>query len=185
MIILRDLELDELEKYKYWKLPHHKYHLFNGPYFKKDSIHDVEKHIKTLKNKLIKGKCALENKKIITNEHHEIIGEVSWNWKSKETYWMEIGIVIFNDEFWNKGIGYIALNLWVSFIFNTTSDINRLGISTWSGNKGMINLAIKLGMKKEAEYKNARIINGKYFDSVSYGILREEWNVQNNMDLNK
>lgn len=176
MITLRDLKLEDIEKYKYWKLPHHKYHLFNGPYFKKDTINDIEKQIKKIKRKLIKGNCAFENKKMISNKRNEIIGEVSWYWKSKETYWMEIGIVIFNDKFWNKGIGNTALKLWISLIFDTHSEINRLGISTWSGNTGMINLAKKIGMKKEAEYRNARIINGEYFDSVSYGILREEWN---------
>ncbi len=39
----------------------------------------------------------------------------------------------------------------------------------------MINLAKKLGLKEEAKYGNARIVNGEYFDSVSYGILKEEW----------
>ena len=33
-------------------------------------------------------------------------------------------------------------------------------------------------MKKEAEYRKARIVNGEYYDSVSYGILKEEWQNQ-------
>jgi len=44
----------------------------------------------------------------------------------------------------------------------------------------MIELAKKLGVQKEAEYRKARIVNGKYFDSISYGILREELERQNN-----
>ncbi|SOS48870.1 Putative HD superfamily hydrolase (fragment) [Tenacibaculum dicentrarchi] len=112
---------------------------------------------------------------IISNDKNEIIGEVSWYWKSKETNWLEIGIVIFNESFWGKGIGYLALKLWIEEVFNDKKEIVRIGISTWSGNYGMIRLAEKLGMIEEARYRKARIINGEYFDSVSYGILKSEW----------
>jgi len=36
-------------------------------------------------------------------------------------------------------------------------------------------LAEKIGLKKEAVYRKARIVNNQYFDSISYGILKEEW----------
>lgn len=39
----------------------------------------------------------------------------------------------------------------------------------------MMNLAEKLGLKKEAVYRKARIVDKKYYDSISYGILKEEW----------
>ncbi|WP_299892088.1 GNAT family protein [uncultured Lacinutrix sp.] len=175
MIKLRNLNLNDLEIYKYWKLPFHKYHSLNGPYFKKDSKETIEKQIEVLKSDFTSGKNTLENKNIISNKQNDIIGEVSWYWKSQETNWMEIGIVIFDEKFWNKGIGYLALKLWIEKIFNEKKDIIRLGITTWSGNYGMIKLAKKLGMKKEAEYRKARIIDGTYYDSISYGILKEEW----------
>lgn len=63
-------------------------------------------------------------------------------------------------------------------VFEEKKQIVRLGLTTWSGNIGMIRLAKKLGMKKEATYRNARIVNGEYFDAVSYGVLREEWNIE-------
>ncbi len=175
MIKLRKLEIYDLEAYEYWKSPEHSYHSLNGPYFKKDSKKEVEKMIQDLKNDFLKAADVLDNKRIISNEKNEIIGEVSWYWKSKETNWLEIGIVIFNEKFWGKGIGYLALKLWMSEVFNEKREILRIGISTWSGNMGMIKLAEKLGMRKEAEYRKARIVNGEHFDSVSYGILREEW----------
>ncbi|MEW7279309.1 GNAT family protein [Aquimarina sp. 2201CG1-2-11] len=175
MIKLRKLELDDLEEYKFWKLPHHKYHSFNGPYFEKDSEKDIEEQIQQLRAELLQGKTVLEHKRIISNAQNEIIGEVSWYWRSKETHWLEIGIAIFNEKFWNKGIGQIALTQWIDKIFDEKKEIIRLGISTWSGNFGMIKLAEKLGMKKEACYRKARIIDGKYYDSISYGILKSEW----------
>lgn len=88
---------------------------------------------------------------------------------------MEIGIVVFNEDYWGYGIGYKALKLWITRLFNEHEEIVRLGLSTWSGNKRMMRLAEKLGFLKEATYRKARIVNGEYFDSISYGILREEW----------
>lgn len=169
------MEFIDLEDYKYWKLPEHSYHSLNGPYFKKDSKKEVENKIKNLKNEFLKRKNVLDNVRIISNDENKIIGEVSWYWKSEETNWLEIGIVVFNEKFWGKGIGYIALRLWIDELFSEKKNIIRIGISTWSGNHGMIKLALKLGMQEEARYRKARIVNKEYFDSVSYGILRDEW----------
>lgn len=161
-------------QYAYWKLPKHSYHSLNGPYFKKKSISEVREQIDLLRKDFLNEKSALDNVKVIVNKDDEIIGEVSWYWKSEETYWLEIGIIIFDENFWNKGIGYSALTLWINEVFEK-KEIVRIGITTWSGNIGMIKLAEKLGLKEEARYRKARIVKGKYFDSVSYGILREEW----------
>jgi putative hydrolase of HD superfamily len=88
---------------------------------------------------------------------------------------MEVGIVIFNENYWGNGIGYKALKLWIDEIFTENPKLIRLGLSTWSGNLRMMRLAEKLGLKKEAVYRKARIVDNQYYDSVSYGILKEEW----------
>lgn len=176
MIVLRRIKLSDLGKYEYWKLPHHKYHLLNGPYFTKKSKEEVEKYIQELRLQFQQGDNVLDNVRIIFNEQHQMIGEVSWYWKSKETNWLEIGIVIFDETFWGKGIGYLALNRWIDEVFKEKPELVRIGLTTWSGNFGMIKLAQKLGLTEEARYKKARIVNGEYFDSVSFGILKEDWN---------
>jgi len=83
---------------------------------------------------------------------------------------MEIGIIIFNENYWGKSIGFQALSQWINEIFQVNPELIRLGLTTWSGNKRMISLAEKLGFQKEAVYQKARIVNGEYFDSISYGI---------------
>lgn len=89
--------------------------------------------------------------------------------------WMEVGIVIFNENYWGKGIGYTGLRMWIDEIFSENPKLIRIGLSTWSGNLRMMRLAEKLGLKKEAVYRKARIVDHTYYDSVSYGILRDEW----------
>ncbi len=176
-IRLKKIEEKDLEAYRYWKKPIHQYHKLNGPYFRKQTEEEIDIEIKQLKKEFEKGnQDPLPQKRMITNIENELIGEVNWYWKSEETHWLEVGVVIFDDQFWKKGIGYEALKLWIDQVFSDKKEIVRLGLTTWSGNTGMIKLAEKIGMKKEAEYKKARILNGKYYDSISYGILREEWN---------
>ncbi len=39
----------------------------------------------------------------------------------------------------------------------------------------MMHVAEKIGMKQEARIRQVRFYEGKYYDSVQYGILRDEW----------
>lgn len=175
-IELRAISLEDLEAYEYWKQPHHAYHDLNGPYFEKTTSEQIRANIQQLKTRLLdEHPNPMPNRKMISNTQNALIGEVSWYWKSQETNWLEIGIVIFDEQYWGQGIGKRALTLWVNEIFAGKPTIVRLGLTTWSGNKGMMRLSEKLGMKLEAQYRKARIVDGKYYDSVSYGLLREEW----------
>lgn len=104
-----------------------------------------------------------------------MIGTVSWYWQSKATNWKSIGIVIYDEQYWGKGIGTDSLKLWIDYLFETAKEITRLDLRTWSGNERMISLAKKIGFKEEARFRKARIINGLHYDSIGMGILREEW----------
>ena len=176
-IVLREIRLGDLDDYLKWKHPSREYHKYNGPYFKQETETELKEKIENYREKLEGGEVnVLDDKKIIANEEtDEIIGEVNWYWKSEETMWMELGIVIFNEKYWGKGIGSVALKMWTSEKFKDYPDMIRLGVSTWSGNVRMVKLAEKLGFKKEAIYRKARVVDNKYHDSVSYGVLREEW----------
>lgn len=176
-IILRQLELEDLEDYFCLNHPSREFHKFNGPYFKKDTEEELRVYVEELRGRFQNGERNLfENRKIIADKDtNRIIGQVNWYWYSEETLWMEIGIVIFNENYWGNGIGYDALSLWINEIFEENPKLVRIGLSTWSGNKRMMKLAEKLGMKKEAVIRKARIVNGEYYDSISYGMLKEEW----------
>jgi putative hydrolase of HD superfamily len=180
-IVLRELEIKDLEDYLYWNDPCREFHKYNGPYYTKNNEKELKGYIEELRTALLNGeKNVLKNKKIIANkETDEIIGQVNWYWKSQETLWMEVGIVIFNENYWGNGIGYVALKMWINEIFEEKQELIRLGLSTWSGNIRMMKLAEKLGLIKEAVYRKARIVDNQYYDSVSYGILKDEWQMLN------
>ncbi|WP_308215270.1 GNAT family protein [Sinobaca sp. H24] len=107
------------------------------------------------------------------------IGYVSSYWVDKATQWLEIGIVVYDSSYWNGGFGSEAFYLWVGYLFKETR-LHRLGISTWSGNKRMIQAAKKSGMVEEARIRQARIVNNEYFDAVKMGILKSEWETFHN-----
>lgn len=176
-VYLRDLQEKDMEKYLYWNHPSREFHNWNGPYFVRETIDQLKERVSTLLKAIQENKSPVQEgkKAIIDEETEELIGEVNWYWKSEETNWMEVGLVVFNEDYWGKGIGTTALSLWITEQFISHPEIVRLGLTTWSGNIGMIKVAEKLGMQKEAVYRKARIVNGQHYDSVSYGILREEW----------
>ena len=176
-IYLRNLKEKDLDAYLYWNHPSREFHKYNGPYYTKRNERELVRYIEELRLSFANGEGnAFPNRKMIAeSETDEIIGEVNWYWKSQETLWMEVGIVIFNENFWGKGIGKQALTLWIDELFLQKPGLVRIGLSTWSGNLRMIRLAGALGLRQEAVYRNARIVEGNYYNSLSFGILKEEW----------
>lgn len=112
--------------------------------------------------------------RMIIQSNNQIIGTVSYYWEHKASHWLEIGIVIFRPEFWNGGYGTEALQLWIEYLFKELPLV-RVGLTTWSGNTRMIKVAEKLGMQLEGRLRKCRLYDGKYYDSIRMGILREEW----------
>lgn len=105
----------------------------------------------------------------------ELVGMVSRYWESQKTRWMEVGIVIYADGLWSKGIGTQALTKWVGQTFEAFPSINHLGLTTWSGNPAMMALARKIGFQEEGRIRQVRYWQGYYYDSMKYGVLRSEW----------
>ncbi|MGT2951340.1 GNAT family N-acetyltransferase [Streptococcus cuniculi] len=103
------------------------------------------------------------------------IGMVSYYWENEKTRWLEMGIIIYDAAYWGGGYGTQALTLWTEHIFATIPELEHIGLTTWSGNQRMMKAAEKLGMTKEAQIRKVRYWQGVYYDSVKYGILREEW----------
>lgn len=105
----------------------------------------------------------------------ELIGVINAHYEDEALgHWLEIGIVIYDSRYWNGGIGTAALKTWLTYLFDLHPDLPHIGFTTWSGNKRMMALGEKTGMLKEAQIRKVRFWQGQYFDSVKYGILREE-----------
>lgn len=107
----------------------------------------------------------------------EFIGVVTYYWEDDSSKWLECGIILYESKNWGKGIGTRALTLWIDHLFKELPLV-RVGFTTWSGNERMMSLGNKLGMTLEARIRKVRYYDDNYYDSIRYGILREEWNTR-------
>ncbi|WP_432355932.1 GNAT family N-acetyltransferase [Sporosarcina sp. A2] len=104
----------------------------------------------------------------------QVCGVVSYYYEDAQKRWLEVGIVLHESTCWNKGLGTRVLKLWIPHIFCELS-LQRVGLTTWSGNERMIRVGEKVGMQLEGRMRKVRYYRGQYYDSIRMGILREEW----------
>jgi len=146
---------------------------FNGPYFPYITPTKAE-----FKQQLFKKWCEGDQGLLVEVDGRPI-GSVSYYWECESTRWLEMGVAIYDSNYWSNGIGRRALTQWIAHLFENL-EIERVGLTTWSGNPRMMACAEKLGMTQEARLRKVRYYQGEYYDSVKYGLLREEWLMQIN-----
>jgi putative hydrolase of HD superfamily len=175
-ISLRDMQFKDLAASLHWLHPSHEWHKYNGPYYPPTPAEEIPDVVSMWAKRIaVDNLPTLRLRLMIVDTSDDVLGTVSHYWISEETNWLAIGISIWNPHNWNKGFGYEALGLWCAYLFENETKLTRLDARTWSGNKGMIRLAEKLGFSCEAVFRKARIVDGQYYDGLGYGILREEW----------
>lgn len=176
-IVIRDWILEDLSVYEYWQTKDLEWKKWNGPYYPLVSAEELQQELKKRRENILQKNFSNPRQFLVIADKNSnnFLGTVSWYWQSKETNWLSNGIVIHDTKHRSKGIGFEALGLWNQYLFDNMPDIVRLDLRTWSGNLKMMRLAEKLGYTLEARFRKARIVEGEYFDSIGYGILREEW----------
>ena len=142
---------------------------YDGPYFE-DPVLSWEEFSTGF------GKDSIFNphRKLIMADNR-IVGMVTAYWEDgRLKQWLEVGILIYHSSNWGKGIGRVALSLWIKDLFQLHPYLPHIGFTTWSGNMGMQKMGEESGMTKEGVIRQVRFWQNKYYDSVKYGILRQE-----------
>lgn len=103
-----------------------------------------------------------------------IVGAVTWYWEDERTDWRRMGVVVYDEAYWGRGVGGEALRLWTSYLFETTGAL-RLDLATYSGNPAMVSVARRLGFVEEGRMRAARRWSGGVHDALVFGVLRPEW----------
>lgn len=170
-VVLKKAIKEDIDELYFWKYEEKEQAAkkWNGPYITEERI-SKEEYRKQWVQEIFSDIPA----SLIIKGDGKAIGYVGSYWVDKNTNWLETGVVIYDKNFWNGGYGSEAYKLWIDFLFRSTS-IHRLGMSTWSGNVRMMKAAEKIGMKEEARIRDARMVDGNYFDAIKMGILRGEW----------
>jgi RimJ/RimL family protein N-acetyltransferase len=85
-----------------------------------------------------------------------------------------IGIDLCEDDALGKGIGRVALRLWIGHLF-AALPLHRIGLDTWSYNERMIKVARAIGFVEEGRERELREWKGTRIDLVRFGLLAREW----------
>jgi len=86
----------------------------------------------------------------------------------------EVGIVIGKKEYWNKGYGTDAMMAILDFGFNQMN-LHRIYLRVFEFNQRGIRSYEKCGFKKEGILRHDRYREGRYYDTIMMGILKEEF----------
>lgn len=93
---------------------------------------------------------------------------------------LQDSIPLFDIRILNKyrgmGIGTMAINWLIDYIFNNFPDKIRIEGNTRQDNYAMRCVFHKCGFVKEAHYRKAwRDKNGKLYNAIGYGFIKEDW----------
>jgi RimJ/RimL family protein N-acetyltransferase len=76
--------------------------------------------------------------------------------------------------YWGKGYAYEASRHLINFGFSSLPT-HRIYAESISENTRARALAERLGMRLEAELRHHKYFNGRWWDTVIYAVLKEEW----------
>jgi RimJ/RimL family protein N-acetyltransferase len=111
---------------------------------------------------------------IETLDDRQYIGGCGINrldWKNSVA---EIGIFIGESKYRGKGFGTDALRVLVGFILQQMN-INKIRIHVFSFNERAIRSYGKCGFKQEGVLRQEIFRDGKYYDDIVMGLLKEEY----------
>ena len=97
------------------------------------------------------------------------------NWGSRDAF---VGIGIGERDFWGRGYGTEAMQLALRYAF-TELNLRRVTLDVFEFNQRAIRSYEKAGFRREGRERQAVQREGRRWDVLIMGILREEWMEEN------
>ena len=111
---------------------------------------------------------------IRTLEDDKLIGEIGLdvvNWPGRDAF---VGLGIGETEYWSKGYGTDVMNVLLRFAF-TEINLRRVSLGVFEYNPRAIRSYEKAGFRHEGRLRRLLNREGRRWDNLFMGILREEW----------
>ena len=111
---------------------------------------------------------------IHTLEDDKLIGEIGLdvvNWPGRDAF---VGLGIGETEYWSKGYGTDVMNVLLRFAF-TEINLRRVSLGVFEYNPRAIRSYEKAGFRHEGRLRRLLNREGRRWDNLFMGILREEW----------
>lgn len=116
---------------------------------------------------------------IRTLAEDKLIGELGLdvvNWPGRDAF---VGLGIGETEYWSKGYGTDVMNVLLRFAF-TEINLRRVTLTVFEYNPRAIRSYEKAGFRHEGHLRNYLNREGRRWNELYMGILREEWMERNN-----
>ncbi len=97
------------------------------------------------------------------------IDDILW---THRTGWL--GIAIGDRSLWGKGLGTEAMQLAIDYAFNELN-LYRVQLTVFEYNPRAIALYQKLGFQHEGTFRQFLLRDGRRYDMLLFGLLRDEW----------
>jgi RimJ/RimL family protein N-acetyltransferase len=110
----------------------------------------------------------------------KLIGELGLevvDWVGRDAF---VGLGIGETEYWNKGYGTDIMNVLLRFAF-TEVNLKRVTLTVFEYNPRAIRSYEKAGFRHEGHLRSLLNREGRRWDEVFMGILREEWMEKNHL----
>ncbi len=102
------------------------------------------------------------------------IGSCGLHHGRPEDRWSELGIMIGDKEYWNRGYGSDAMLTLVRFGFEQMN-LHRIALGVFAFNDRAQAVYRKVGFVEEGRERDGYYQDGRYWDVLRMSILREEW----------
>ena len=120
---------------------------------------------------------------IRTLAEDKLIGEIGLdvvNWPGRDAF---VGLGIGETDYWSKGYGTDVMNVLLRFAF-TEINLRRVTLTVFEYNPRAIRSYEKAGFRHEGHLRNYLNREGRRWNELYMGILREEWLERNSYAQN-
>jgi RimJ/RimL family protein N-acetyltransferase len=114
------------------------------------------------------------NFSIRTLVEDKLIGEIGLevvSWPGRDAF---VGLGIGETDYWSKGYGTDVMNVLLRYAF-TEINLRRVTLTVFEYNPRAIRSYEKAGFRHEGRTRKELLREGKRYDTLWMGILREEW----------
>ena len=165
-IVLRNITLNDAERFVLW---------LNDPEVNKflqtrqKTLKEEREWIESLQNKEETGLVlAIETR---AGVH---IGNVGLDSISKEYRHAQMGIMVGDKNYWEKGYGKDAMRVMLDYAFKELK-LHRVELGVYEYNPRAIHVYESLGFRREGVKREHTFYDGKFYDEIIMGILESEW----------
>lgn len=165
---LRPMRLGEAPKLHEWSLDPEVRPFWGS------GINDFEEFVRHYEPHYFDG-CQPERGRFFTIEAGgRPIGAINYNRLDAANRCTDIDVVIGEPGYRDRGYGADAIRAFLGFLFDTIG-LHRVWLGTFDYNTRARHLYEKLGFVQEGVMRQADLVDGRWVDTVIYGILEDEF----------